>query len=50
MGGNIEGWGKRGAERGQNKLWDRGAMDFSTGDGWRVKGVRVGIRGLWWLT
>jgi hypothetical protein len=29
----------------QNKLWDRGAMGFSTGEGWRVKRMRVGMRG-----
>jgi hypothetical protein len=40
-----EGWGKRVGKRGKNKLWDRGAMGFSTGEGWRVKGMRVEIRG-----
>jgi hypothetical protein len=32
-------------ERGKNKLWDRRAMGFNTGEGWRVKGMRVGMRG-----
>jgi hypothetical protein len=45
MGGEGEGWGKIVCERGQNKLWDRGTMGFSTGEGWRMKGVRVGMRG-----
>jgi hypothetical protein len=45
MGREGEGWQKRVGERGQNKLWDRGAMGFSTGVGWRVKGVREGMRG-----
>jgi hypothetical protein len=31
-------------KKGQNKLLGRGAMDFSTGEGGRVKGVRVGMR------
>jgi hypothetical protein len=38
------GWGKRVGERGQNDLLDKGAMSFSTGEGWRVKGLRVGMR------
>jgi hypothetical protein len=25
-------------------------MGFSTGERWRVKGVRVGMRGWWWLS
>jgi hypothetical protein len=29
----------------QNELLERGAMGFSTGEGWRVKGVIVGMRG-----
>jgi hypothetical protein len=28
-------------QRGQNELLERGAMGYSTGEGWRVKGVRV---------
>jgi hypothetical protein len=31
-------------EKGQNELLERRAMDFSTGKGGRVKGVRVGMR------
>jgi hypothetical protein len=31
--------------RGQNKLLDKGAMGFSTVEGWRVKGLKVGMRG-----
>jgi hypothetical protein len=31
-------------EKGQNKLSGRRAIDFSTGEGGRVKGVRVGMR------
>jgi hypothetical protein len=31
-------------ERGQNEL-ERGAMGFGIGKEWRVKGVRVGMRG-----
>jgi hypothetical protein len=45
MGGEGEDWGKRFGERGQKELLERGAMGFSTGEGWRVKGVRVGMRG-----
>jgi hypothetical protein len=45
MGGEGEGWGKSVGERGQNVLLDRGAMGFSTGERWRVKGVRVGMGG-----
>jgi hypothetical protein len=33
-------------EKEQNKLLGRRAMDFSTGTGGRVKGVRVGMRRL----
>jgi hypothetical protein len=44
MGGEGEGWGKRVGEKGQNELL-KGAMVFSTGEGWRVIGVRVGMRG-----
>jgi hypothetical protein len=40
-----EGWGKRVGEKGQNELLERGAMGFSTEEGWRVKGVRVGMKG-----
>jgi hypothetical protein len=32
-------------EKRQNELLERGAMGFSTGEGWRVKGVTVGMRG-----
>jgi hypothetical protein len=44
MGGEGEDWGKRVGEKGQNELLERGAMDFSTVEGGRVKGVRVGMR------
>jgi hypothetical protein len=43
-GGDSEGCGKRVGERGQNELLERGAMGFSTGEGGRVKGMRVGLR------
>jgi hypothetical protein len=43
MGGEGEGWGKSVGEK-ENELLGRGAMDFSTGEGRRVKGVRVGMR------
>jgi hypothetical protein len=43
MGGEGEGCRRRVGERGQNKLWDMGAMGFNTGEGLRVKGVRVGM-------
>jgi hypothetical protein len=46
MGGEGEGCEKRMGERGQNKLWDRAAMVFSTGEGWRLNWVRVEMRGL----
>jgi hypothetical protein len=45
MGGEGEVWGKRVDESRQNQLFDRRAMGFSTGEVWRVKGVRVGMRG-----
>jgi hypothetical protein len=45
MGLKGEGWGKRVGEKGQNELLQRGAMAFRTGEGGRVKGVRVGMRG-----
>jgi hypothetical protein len=45
MGEEDEGWGRRVGEREQNKLLEGGAMGSSTGEGWRVKGVRVGMRG-----
>jgi hypothetical protein len=32
-------------EKGQNNLLEREAMHFSTGEGGRVKEVRVGMRG-----
>jgi hypothetical protein len=35
MGGEGECWGKRVSEKGQEVL-ERGAMDFCTGEGWRV--------------
>jgi hypothetical protein len=38
MGEEGEGWGKRVGEKGQNELLRRRAMDFSTGEGGRVKG------------
>jgi hypothetical protein len=31
--------------RGQNELLERGEVDLSTGEGGRVKGVGVGMRG-----
>jgi hypothetical protein len=45
MGGEGEGLGKRVGEKGQNELLERRAMGFSTGEGWGVKRVRVGMRG-----
>jgi hypothetical protein len=45
MGGEGEGWGKRVVEKGQKDLLEREAIGFSTGEGGRVKGVRVGMRG-----
>jgi hypothetical protein len=45
MRGESEGCGKRVSERMQNVLLGRGAMCFSTEEGWRVKGMRVGMRG-----
>jgi hypothetical protein len=45
MGGESEDLGKRVGERGKNELLERGAMGFSTREGWRVKGVRVEMRG-----
>jgi hypothetical protein len=44
MGGEGEGWGKKVCEKGQNKLLGRGVMDFSTGEGGRVKRIKVGMR------
>jgi hypothetical protein len=44
MGGESEFWWKRVCERGQNVLLERGAMGFSTREGWRVKMVSVGMR------
>jgi hypothetical protein len=44
MGGEGEGWGKRVGKKGKNELLGRGAMDFSTREGGRVKGMRVGMR------
>jgi hypothetical protein len=32
------------SEKGQIKFLGKGAMDFSTGEGGRVKGMRVGMR------
>jgi hypothetical protein len=47
--GRVEGdgdnWGKRVGEEVQNELLERGAMGFRTGEGGRVKGMRVGMRG-----
>jgi hypothetical protein len=37
MGGEGEGWEKR--------VGERGSMGFSTREGWRVKGLRVGMKG-----
>jgi hypothetical protein len=45
MRGEGEGLSKRVGEREQNKLLERGAMGFSTREGWRVKGVRIEMRG-----
>jgi hypothetical protein len=44
MGGKGEGWGKRVGEKQQNQLLGKGAMDFNTVEGIRVKGMRVGMR------
>jgi hypothetical protein len=44
MGGECEGCGKRVGEKGQSKLLGREGMDFSTGEGGRVKGMRVRMR------
>jgi hypothetical protein len=44
MGGEGEGWKKREGEKRQNDLLERRAVSFSTGEGCRVKGVRVGMR------
>jgi hypothetical protein len=38
-------WGMRVDKKGQNELLEKGTMGFSTGEGGRVKGVRVGMRG-----
>jgi hypothetical protein len=43
MGGESEGWGIRVGEKGPPPL-GRGPMDFSTGEGGKVKGRRVGMR------
>jgi hypothetical protein len=45
IGGEGVGWRNRVGEQEQNELLKRGAMGFSTGEGWRVKRVRVGMRG-----
>jgi hypothetical protein len=42
MGREGVGWGKKVGEKGQNKFLGRVAMDVSTGEGRRVKGMRVG--------
>jgi hypothetical protein len=44
MGGKGEGWEKRVGEKGQNELLEREEMEFSKGEGQRVKGMRVGMR------
>jgi hypothetical protein len=44
MSGEGEGWGKRLGEKWQNELLRWRAMDFSTREGRRVKGMRVGMR------
>jgi hypothetical protein len=46
MGGESEGLGQRLVEKGQNELLRRGTIYFSTGEGGRVKGLRVGMRRL----
>jgi hypothetical protein len=43
MGREGEGWGKLVGEKGQNELLDRREIGFNTGEGQKVKGVRVGI-------
>jgi hypothetical protein len=40
----MSGQGDRVSEKGQNDLLGSREMDFSTGEGGRVKGVRVGMR------
>jgi hypothetical protein len=37
-------WVKRVCEKGQNELLEKGTLGFSTGGGWRVKGVSIGMR------
>jgi hypothetical protein len=44
MEGEGEGWGKRVDGKGQNELLEREAMGFSSREGGRVEGVRVGMR------
>jgi hypothetical protein len=36
--------GERVGEKGQNELLGRRTVDFGTGEGGKVKGVRVGMR------
>jgi hypothetical protein len=38
MGGEGEGWGREWVRRSRTSCWGRRAMDFSTGEGGRVKG------------
>jgi hypothetical protein len=45
IGAQSENWGKRVGEKGKNELLERVAMDFSTGERGRVKGVRIRMRG-----
>jgi hypothetical protein len=44
MGGDGEGLGKRVCERSRMSYWGGEQMDFSTGEGERVKKIRVGMR------
>jgi hypothetical protein len=44
MGGKSEGWEKRVSEKGQNEFLVWRTMDISTGEGGRVKGMRIGMR------
>jgi hypothetical protein len=44
IGREGEGWVNRVGKKGLNELLGRRAMDFSTREGGRVKGVRVGMR------
>jgi hypothetical protein len=43
IGGEGEGWWRQWVRRDRMSCWGK-TMDFSTGEGGKVKGVRVGIR------